>query len=149
MLLLTHGDASASVRYPINSASPHLQILWPPSGIAVGEKESGVRGVVSGLSQGDTIWLMSQTVGNTRAYLMGEPCAIAQSGHWSCPPVYFGSAPNYQHYYIFVRILDGKAQQQAIEEWGNVRSEGKNALFYPMPIGQAAGRIEVHRIGSP
>lgn len=143
ILLHASGKTAASVQ-------PHVQILSPAAGVAVGEKFSDVNGLASDLPQGDTIWLMSQTVGETRSYLMGEPCAIKPSGHWTCPPVYFGtSKPNYQRYNILVRLLDGKTQQHAIEEWGNVRGEGKNALSYPEPIGKSSGSIEVHRYGPP
>lgn len=137
MLLGAGGKRSALAEQPKRIGQPYVKIESPPShDIVVREKFSGVKGFASNLPQGETIWLMSQTVGDARSYLIGEPCAIAESGHWSCPPVYFGtSEPNYQHYYILVRALKGKTLQQVIEEWGNVRSEGKNALSFAKPIG--------------
>ncbi len=150
MLLRTNSHTSVSRQAHTQHAPPDVQILSPPVGIPVGEKFTGVRGTATDLPQGDVIWLMSQTVGESGAYLMGEPCAIAPTGQWSCPPVYFGTdEPNRQHYNILVRLLDGKTQQQAIEEWGNARSHQKNDLLYPTPIGKALGTIEVHRIGPP
>lgn len=126
---------------------PTVQLLSPPpTDITVPEKFEGVSGTVSGLAPGETIWLMSRTVGEDRAYLMSEPCTVSPSGHWGCPAIYFGtSAPNHQRYEILVQILNSQDQQRAVREWEETYTRHENALSYPGPLGETATKVEVHR----
>lgn len=146
------GLAASTVIFASKSGGPtklQLRVLSPPpSDIEVPEKFEGVSGTVSGLPAGDTIWVMVQTVGESRSYLMAEPCAVAPSGSWECPAVYFGGEkPNYQHYKILIQILNGKEQQQAIGAWSERYWAHENDLYYAEPLGKTAATVEVHRAG--
>jgi hypothetical protein len=131
------------------TAKLHLKVLSPPpSNVEVPEKVDGVSGTVSGLPEGDTIWVMVRTVGESRSYLMAEPCAVATSGSWECPAVYFGGKkPNYQHYEMLIQILDGKEQQRAISDWSERYWAHENDLYYAGRLGKTAAMVEVHRAG--
>lgn len=129
-------------------APAQVEILSPPAGAAVRATLMGTRGRVSGLRQGEVIWLMAQTVGDERYYLMANPCPVDSRGRWRCGPVYLGpDRVDHHRYRIWVRILDGEALNQAIERRATSAAEGQADMPCPSPFGRAGGSVVVQRFG--
>jgi len=134
----------------VNAASTALdrtvRLTWPSPGFTFGgDYFEGIRGTVTGLHQGDTLWLMVQTVGDDRPYLMSKPCSINNGGHFDCPPAYAGNPGRTRAIRVMVRVFSSSTARQVIADWENARASNKESLSYGAPLGYAGAAVVVVR----
>ncbi len=129
------------------SSGRHVRLLAPPRGFTFsGDHVSGVRGTVSGLRQGETLWLMVQAAGDDRPYLMSTPCSIDNAGRFRCPPAYTGLPRYTRHRFrVLVRIFDSPTTDQVIGDWEKVLTEGERSLSYGGLLGRPGASVAVYR----
>jgi hypothetical protein len=144
-VLLQTGTASTIAAQPTD-----VQILQPVPDQSVGEELDQIHGTVTNLPEGDILWPMVQTVGEHEYYLMPAPCSISAPGRWTCKTVYLGPDGSDQHQYrILIRVLDGQAQQKAINDWMTAVEAGRDSLAYSHLLGRAGPVVTVRRLGPP
>jgi hypothetical protein len=129
------------------TAVEHVRLAAPPPGFTFsGDHFDRVRGTVRSLRQGSSLWLMVQTVGDDRPYLMSKPCAIDEAARFRCPPAYAGN-PHFtqRHIRVMVRIFDSATVRQVIGDWENARAHGRTSLSYGGPLGHPGASVVVYR----
>ncbi len=125
-----------------------VEIETPTRNQAVGQDLDGMRGTITGLAPGDTVWLMVQTVGEDSYYPAQSPCAFKAPDEWSCQRLYVGPRGFDRHRYrILVRVLDGHTQQTVINGWAAALGARRKTVSYDHPLGRPVKDVIVHRFG--
>jgi len=125
-----------------------VRLVSPRAGFTFsGDHFNGVRGTVSGLRPGETLWLMVQTAeGDDRPYAMSTPCSTEAGGRFSCPPAYAGVPEVTKHHFrIMVRVFDSSTVRQVVGDWVYRLEHGKHSLSYGAPLGRPGASVVVYR----